>query len=36
MFMINHYIVWLDVSVHNSHTVAVIQSLPLKKKFKNK
>lgn len=25
--MINHYIVWLDISVHNPHTVAVIQSL---------
>lgn len=27
VFMINHYIVWLDISVHNPHTVAVIQSL---------
>lgn len=25
--MIDHYIVWLDISVHNPHTVAVIQSL---------
>lgn len=31
VFMINHYIVWLDISVHNPHTVAIIQSLPGKK-----
>lgn len=34
VFMINHYIVWLDISVHNPHTVAIIQSLPGKKKIK--
>lgn len=27
VFMINHYIVWLDISVHNAHTVAIIQGL---------
>lgn len=34
VFMINHYIVWLDISVHNPHTVAIIQSLLGKKKNK--
>lgn len=27
VFMVDHYVVWLDVSMHNSHTVAVVQSL---------
>ena len=31
VFMINHDIVWLDISVHYPHTVAVIQSLLSKK-----
>lgn len=31
VFMIDHDIVWLDISVHNPHTVAVVQSLSGKK-----
>lgn len=27
VFMINHYVVWLDISVHYPHTVAIIQGL---------
>lgn len=34
--MINHYIVWLDISVHYPHTVAIVKSLKAKKKRKKK
>lgn len=27
MFVVNHDVVWLDVSVHDAHTVTVVQGL---------
>lgn len=27
MFVVNHNVVWLDVSVHDAHTVTVVQGL---------
>lgn len=27
VFMVDHYVVWLHISVHDSHTVAVVQCL---------
>lgn len=27
VFMVDHYVVWLHISVHDSHTVAVVQRL---------
>lgn len=35
MFMINHHIMWLHVSVHDSHAVAIIQSLEITKRTIN-
>lgn len=27
VFMINHYVVWFDISVHYPHTVTIVKSL---------